>query len=148
MAAAPAPIEGEPEKKKRRQNVACDSCKLRRIKCDLLGLLTAQSSSSSSTGAQPPLHVLAAQHPDIQCSNCISKGLRCTTQQITNPSRPNKGGKRIQEARMIFGDGVVDQADAGSAREQGSNGLRDGVQDDSTLNPMSLGAASATENQL
>jgi hypothetical protein len=83
------------------QNVACDSCKLRRIKCDLLNLLI----PSESTSSQPPLHVLVQQNPDVDCTNCKNKGLKCTTDGIVNPTRPNKGGKRIDEARQKFGGG-------------------------------------------
>jgi hypothetical protein len=85
------------------QNVACDSCKLRRIKCDLLNLLI----PSESTSSQPPLHVLVQQNPDVDCTNCKNKGLKCTTDGIVNPTRPNKGGKRIDEARQKFGKGAL-----------------------------------------
>ncbi|BEI81132.1 hypothetical protein CcaverHIS002_0202920 [Cutaneotrichosporon cavernicola] len=99
----PSPKHGQvgnaPEKKKRRQNVACDSCRLRRVKCDMLALLT----PADSTRVMPPLPVLVRQNPDVSCSNCISKGIRCTTNQIVNPSKPNKGGKRIEEAKKMYG---------------------------------------------
>nr|XP_019015114.1 uncharacterized protein I206_01202 [Kwoniella pini CBS 10737]OCF53895.1 hypothetical protein I206_01202 [Kwoniella pini CBS 10737] len=91
----------EEPKKKRRQNVACSCCKLRRIKCDLQEILTALPSSSSSS--PPPLNVLVEQNPDIECSNCIKKGLKCDTQGIREPTKPNKGGKRIDEARKVYG---------------------------------------------
>ncbi|KAK8866084.1 hypothetical protein IAR55_001235 [Kwoniella newhampshirensis] len=98
-------MSDEGPKKKRRQNVACDSCKLRRIKCDLLQLLTTvpSTSASSSTDDQAPLNELVLQHPDVFCTHCKNKGLRCTTNQIVNPSKPNKGGKRIDEARRTYG---------------------------------------------
>ncbi|GMK56534.1 hypothetical protein CspeluHIS016_0303740 [Cutaneotrichosporon spelunceum] len=92
-------VRALPEKKKRRQNVACDSCRLRRVKCDMLALLT----PPDSTRVMPPLPVLVRQNPDVSCSNCISKGIRCTTNQIVNPSKPNKGGKRIEEAKKMYG---------------------------------------------
>nr|XP_018267342.1 uncharacterized protein I303_01328 [Kwoniella dejecticola CBS 10117]OBR89500.1 hypothetical protein I303_01328 [Kwoniella dejecticola CBS 10117] len=91
----------EEPKKKRRQNVACSCCKLRRIKCDLQDILVALPSSSSSP--PPPLNVLVEQNPDIECSNCKRKGLKCDTQGIREPTKPNKGGKRIDEARKIYG---------------------------------------------
>ncbi|ORY29363.1 hypothetical protein BCR39DRAFT_175406 [Naematelia encephala] len=92
-------------KKKRRQNVACDSCKLRRIKCDLLPLLCPEE-SGSSTGQTTPLHVLVRTNPDISCTNCRHKDIKCTTNQILNPTKPNKGGRRIEEARRKFGNDV------------------------------------------
>ncbi|WVR06037.1 hypothetical protein IAU60_003065 [Kwoniella sp. DSM 27419] len=91
----------EEPKKKRRQNVACDSCKLRRVKCDLADLLTALPSSSSNP--DKPLAELVLENPDVQCKNCLSKGITCTTQGIINPTKPNKGGRRIDEAKKKFG---------------------------------------------
>lgn len=70
----------------------------------MLALLT----PADSTRVMPPLPVLVRQNPDVSCSNCISKGIRCTTNQIVNPSKPNKGGKRIEEAKKMFGgEGAV-----------------------------------------
>jgi hypothetical protein len=101
------------------QNVACDSCKLRRIKCDLLNLLI----PSESTSSQPPLHVLVQQNPDVDCTNCKNKGLKCTTDGIVNPTRPNKGGKRIDEARQKFGGGgAAEQPSSGDADAKGAEG--------------------------
>lgn len=118
--------EAPPEKKKRsestcshlsrdaalsasEQNVACDPCKLRRVKCDLLALL-----SGSSASEDEPAHVLVRRHPGAVCSNCRNKGLQCSTEGILNPIRPNKGGKRIEEARKRFGgDPVVDRTGNG-----------------------------------
>lgn len=65
----------------------------------MLALLT----PADSTRVMPPLPVLVRQNPDVSCSNCISKGIRCTTNQIVNPSKPNKGGKRIEEAKKMYG---------------------------------------------
>ncbi|WWD09590.1 hypothetical protein V865_007718 [Kwoniella europaea PYCC6329] len=92
----------EEPKPKRRQNVACSCCKLRRIKCDLSDLLNALP--SSSTQPPPPLSVLVEQHPEVGCTNCKRKGLKCDTQGIREPTRPNKGGKRIEEAKRKFGE--------------------------------------------
>ncbi|WVQ62006.1 uncharacterized protein L199_000139 [Kwoniella botswanensis] len=92
----------EETKPKRRQNVACSCCKLRRIKCDLSDLLNALP--SSSTQPPPPLSVLVEQHPEVGCTNCKRKGLKCDTQGIREPTRPNKGGKRIEEAKRKFGE--------------------------------------------
>lgn len=46
---------------------------------------------------------LVRQNPEVYCTNCKSKGLKCTTNQILNPSKPKKGGRRIDEARERFG---------------------------------------------
>nr|XP_019049417.1 hypothetical protein I302_03206 [Kwoniella bestiolae CBS 10118]OCF28347.1 hypothetical protein I302_03206 [Kwoniella bestiolae CBS 10118] len=96
MSAAP-----EEPKKKRRQNVACSCCKLRRIKCDLSDLLNSLPTSSSSP--LPSLSELVEKHPEVGCTNCKKKGLKCDTQGIREPTRPNKGGKRIEEAKRKFG---------------------------------------------
>ncbi|RXK39229.1 hypothetical protein M231_03449 [Tremella mesenterica] len=93
------------------QNVACDACKLRRVKCDLLYLLTPPSVEDENL--IPPLHELVRQNPDTCCTNCKNKGLRCTTNQILNPSRPNKSGRRIDEAREVFGGGTGSGMDTG-----------------------------------
>ncbi|WWD17713.1 hypothetical protein CI109_102154 [Kwoniella shandongensis] len=121
-------MSADEPRKKRRQNVACDSCKLRRIKCDLLELLTSLPSSSASSSTsdpneKPPLNLLVQQYPHVHCTNCNSKGLRCTANQITNPSKPNKGGKRIDEAKRTFGSESERQAESDGdflARQQAS----------------------------
>lgn len=61
-------------------------------------------------------------YPDVGCSNCKTKGVKCTTEQILNPAKPNKGGKRIDEAKKLFGP---DQAGSGdvSVRERYGEGL-------------------------
>lgn len=46
---------------------------------------------------------LVRQNPEVYCTNCKRKGLKCTTNQILNPSKPKKGGRRIDEARERFG---------------------------------------------
>ncbi|WVQ97620.1 hypothetical protein IAU59_004734 [Kwoniella sp. CBS 9459] len=96
-------MSAEEPKKKRKQNVACDSCKLRRIKCDLSELLAALPSSSTSS-VNLSLSDLVRQHPDVGCSQCKNKGLKCATEGIINPTKPNKGGKRIEEAKKKFGN--------------------------------------------
>lgn len=104
------------------QNVACDACKHRRVKCDLAPLLQSihaesvdwpdssiagdTNSSISANSPSPediPLADLVRQNPAVCCTNCKSKGLKCTTNQILNPSKPKKGGRRIDEARRKFG---------------------------------------------
>ena len=39
----------------------------------------------------------------MECTNCRNKKVKCTTEQILNPARPNKGGRRIEEAKKRFG---------------------------------------------
>lgn len=85
--------------------MACDPCKLRRVKCDLLALLSA---SSNAEVEDEPAHVLVRRNPGVPCSNCRNKGLQCSTEGILNPIRPNKGGKRIEEARKRFGGDAVE----------------------------------------
>ncbi|AFR98362.2 hypothetical protein CNAG_06136 [Cryptococcus neoformans var. grubii H99] len=123
----------EEPKKKRRQNVACDACKHRRVKCDLAPLLQSihaesvdwpdssiagdTNSSISANSPSPediPLADLVRQNPAVCCTNCKSKGLKCTTNQILNPSKPKKGGRRIDEARRKFGSdgGEISGGDA------------------------------------
>ncbi|WWC86440.1 uncharacterized protein L201_001317 [Kwoniella dendrophila CBS 6074] len=94
----------EEPKKKRRQNVACGCCKLRRIKCDLQEILfSLPSSSNISSPITPPLNILVERNPDVSCTNCNKKGLKCDTKGIREPTKPNKGGKRIDEAKKKFG---------------------------------------------
>lgn len=77
-----------------------------KFRCDMLALLTADRPDGS--GPVPPLHILVRENPGIACSKCIGKGIRCTTNQIVNPAKPNKGGRRIEEAKRMFGgDGSV-----------------------------------------
>ncbi|OCF37656.1 hypothetical protein I316_00783 [Kwoniella heveanensis BCC8398] len=128
----------EEPKKKRRQNVACDSCKLRRVKCDLSELLSSLPSTSSSSNLS--LSDLVLRHPDIGCTNCKNKGLKCTTEGIVNPTKPNKGGKRIEEAKKKFGqeeEKERQEKDSGKSSRRTSAGLLEGVprseQDDSLL---------------
>ncbi|KAK4685788.1 hypothetical protein P7C73_g4351, partial [Tremellales sp. Uapishka_1] len=120
----------EVPKKKRRQNVACDSCRLRRIKCDLLTLLADPSSSNPS-----PLHELVAANPDIICTNCRSKGIKCTADQILAPGKINKVGRRIEEAKRRFGSegnqlpGSRDERSGSSAGPGSVLGGGDGITD-------------------
>ncbi|ORX33491.1 hypothetical protein BD324DRAFT_658310 [Kockovaella imperatae] len=85
----------------RRQNVVCDSCKLRRIKCDLLALAERLTGSSS---LETPLHVTVEQIPRLSCSNCRGKNLRCTKTAIIASANTATGGRSILEARQRFGD--------------------------------------------
>ena len=89
--------------------MACDSCKLRRIKCDLFNLLVPADTPSSSN--PPPLHALVQANPGVSCTNCRKKDLRCTTNSIINPSKPNKGGRRISQARKLFGGDESEEDD-------------------------------------
>ncbi|TYJ56517.1 hypothetical protein B9479_002764 [Cryptococcus floricola] len=104
--------------KKRRQNVACDACKLRRVRCDLSTLLHFDPLIEPVAGPSthtPSLADLVRQNPDVECTNCTNKGIKCSTKQILNPPRPKKGGRRIDQAKKIFGGGDDDAT--GSERE-------------------------------
>ncbi|WRT64319.1 uncharacterized protein IL334_001251 [Kwoniella shivajii] len=117
----------EETKKKRRQNVACDGCKFRRVRCDLSDLLASRPSSSSSSPT--PLSSLVEQHPEVGCTNCKSKGINCSTKGIREPTRPNKGGKRIDRARKEFGG----EADVRLGNVDGIQQLEeDGLEQDDT----------------
>lgn len=79
----------------------------------MLAILTPKD----TTRAVPPLHVLVQENPGVSCSNCISKGIRCTTHQIVNPAKPNKGGKRIEEAKKVYGsDGTALSPPSGASQ--------------------------------
>jgi len=88
------------------QNVACDPCKLRRIKCDLLNLL-ASLDGQAAPNEDEPAHLLVRRYPGQICTQCRNKGLQCSTEGILNPLKPNKGGKRIDEARQRFGGNIA-----------------------------------------
>ncbi|WVQ77102.1 hypothetical protein IAR50_006785 [Cryptococcus sp. DSM 104548] len=123
-------MAAEEQVKKRRQNVACDACKLRRVRCDLSTLLElpALDSVPGLGTPAPSLADLVRQNPYVECTNCSNKGIKCSTHQILNPTRPKKGGRRIDEARKMFGGG--DDEVAGSDRERsakpGASGGRPG----------------------
>ena len=85
--------------------MACDPCKLRRIKCDLLELLSSLDEQHGRGDDEPP-HLIVRRHPGAVCTQCRNKGLQCSTEGILNPSKPNKGGRRINEARQKYGDGT------------------------------------------
>lgn len=86
------------------------------MKCDLSDLLQRPdiASSSGGTTGEPTLSDLVRGNPGVDCSKCSTKGLKCTKEQIINPSKPNKGGRRIDEARKKFGTG---EAEAESGQE-------------------------------
>jgi hypothetical protein len=55
--------------------------------------------------------LIVRRYPGQICTQCRNKGLQCTTEGILNPLKPNKGGKRIDEARQRFGgDTTVDNS--------------------------------------
>ncbi|GAA5963875.1 hypothetical protein JCM3765_004048 [Sporobolomyces pararoseus] len=71
--------DGNP-KKKRKQLVACDSCRLRRVKCDR---------ADKMGGA---------------CSECEKKKITCTDTYVKNKPKTVRSGKLIQQAKALFGD--------------------------------------------
>lgn len=62
--------------------------------------------------------MLVQQHPEVSCSLCIKKGLKCTTEGIVNPIKANKGGRRIDEARRMFGSEAPAQQSTSTAIDQ------------------------------
>jgi hypothetical protein len=52
------------------------------------------------------------RYPGQICTQCRNKGLQCSTEGILNPLKPNKGGKRIDEARQRFGGDTATAAPA------------------------------------
>ncbi|BGP15169.1 hypothetical protein JCM10213v2_003126 [Rhodosporidiobolus nylandii] len=77
---------GQP-KKKRKQLVACDSCRLRRVKCDR-----------------------AEQEEGGACSECRKKGLNCTDTYVKSKPKVVRGGKLIQQAKLLYGEGGAPSA--------------------------------------
>ncbi|KZO99413.1 hypothetical protein CALVIDRAFT_596012 [Calocera viscosa TUFC12733] len=64
---------------KRKQYSSCDTCKLRRVKCE-------------------------RESEDQACAKCVEKGIHCTT---AGPQRKRpRTGKRIEQAKQLFGDGT------------------------------------------
>jgi hypothetical protein len=51
--------------------------------------------------------LIVRRYPGQICTQCRNKGLQCSTEGILNPLKPNKGGKRIDEARQRFGGGIA-----------------------------------------
>ncbi|ODO05844.1 hypothetical protein I350_04905 [Cryptococcus amylolentus CBS 6273] len=97
---------------RRRQNVACATCKLRRVKCDLSALLQSHTSSPSDPGPsfgtsasapEPSLADLIRRNPEIHCTNCTDRDIICNKDGILNPSRTKQKGKRITEAKRRYG---------------------------------------------
>ncbi|BGP39142.1 hypothetical protein JCM10449v2_003080 [Rhodotorula kratochvilovae] len=71
--------DGNP-KKKRKQLVACDSCRLRRVKCD------------------------KAEKDGGDCSECTRKAIHCTDTYVKNKPKVVRGGKLINQAKALYGD--------------------------------------------
>ncbi|WVQ77101.1 hypothetical protein IAR50_006784 [Cryptococcus sp. DSM 104548] len=98
---------------RRRQNVACASCKLRRVKCDLSNLLQSLTLSPSDPGPSSGLSAPAPEasladlvrlYPDIHCTNCTDRAIVCNKDGILNPTRTKQKGKRISEAKRRYGE--------------------------------------------
>ncbi|GAA5897114.1 hypothetical protein JCM6882_001796 [Rhodosporidiobolus microsporus] len=71
--------DGHP-KKKRKQLVACDSCRLRRVKCD------------------------KAEKLGGACSECEKKSITCTDSYVKNRPKVVRSGKLIAQAKLLYGD--------------------------------------------
>ncbi|KZO99408.1 hypothetical protein CALVIDRAFT_534391 [Calocera viscosa TUFC12733] len=71
--------------RKRKLYSSCDTCKLRRVKCE-------------------------RDSEDQACAKCIEKGIHCTT---AGPKRKKpRTGKRIEQAKELFGDGAHNAAES------------------------------------
>jgi len=83
-----------------------------------------QAGAGGSNGVSLPLPQLVRDHPEVECTNCKNKGVKCTTEQILNPAKPNKGGKRIEEARKRFGGiGAEGSSSDGTPAGEGGDSL-------------------------
>ncbi|EJT98388.1 hypothetical protein DACRYDRAFT_118673 [Dacryopinax primogenitus] len=79
MSNSPPEVIDEVAGKKRKLYSSCDTCKLRRVKCE-------------------------RESEDQACAKCIEKGIHCTT---AGPKRKKpRTGKRIEQAKELFGDGT------------------------------------------
>ncbi|GAA6042007.1 hypothetical protein JCM8097_009142 [Rhodosporidiobolus ruineniae] len=68
-------------KKKRKQLVACDPCRLRRVKCDKAEMAEGEA-----------------------CSECARKCITCTAEYVKNKPKVVRGGKLIAQAKLLFGE--------------------------------------------
>ncbi|KZT57152.1 hypothetical protein CALCODRAFT_496449 [Calocera cornea HHB12733] len=79
MSNSPPEVTDEIAGKKRKLYSSCDTCKLRRVKCE-------------------------RDSEDVPCAKCVEKGIHCTT---AGPKRKKpRTGKRIEQAKELFGDGT------------------------------------------
>lgn len=101
---------------KRVQGAGCDTCRLRKVKCDLHIKIV------KSGGSKETLKILSPVDLGITCTNCETRGIRCTTawQKAGKKARP-RTGNRLQQALSTYG-----------ASEAGSS-------DGTTLSPLSVG---------
>ncbi|GAA5911441.1 hypothetical protein JCM5296_004735 [Sporobolomyces johnsonii] len=65
-------------KAKRRQGVSCDSCRLRRVRCDRM------------------------EKGGGECSECTKKGVRCTLVYVEQKGRKTRQGRLISQANFII----------------------------------------------
>ncbi|GAA5970594.1 hypothetical protein JCM11641_007363 [Rhodosporidiobolus odoratus] len=81
-------LEGSGQaKKKRKQLVACDSCRLRRVKCN----------KAEMADGEP-------------CGECAKKNIFCTDTYVKSKPKVARGGKLITAAKLLYGDGASQQA--------------------------------------
>ncbi|KAM0745962.1 hypothetical protein T439DRAFT_145979 [Meredithblackwellia eburnea MCA 4105] len=85
-------------KTNRKQLVSCDSCRLRRVKCNKLEL-----------------------HPDVPCAPCQKKGVKCTTEYVKTKPKAVRSGKLIQQAKMLYGDADINNLPLPPGPSSGSN---------------------------
>ncbi|GAA5910710.1 hypothetical protein JCM5296_006820 [Sporobolomyces johnsonii] len=75
--------EGNPQKKRKQGNSACDSCRLRRVKCD------------------------KAEQNGGPCSECVKKKIMCTDTYVKNKPKTVRSGKLIAQAKLLFGENAA-----------------------------------------
>ncbi|GAA5861270.1 hypothetical protein JCM3774_002248 [Rhodotorula dairenensis] len=84
-------------KKKRKQLVACDSCRLRRVKCD------------------------KAEMKGGPCSECMKKTITCTDTYVKNKPKIVRGGKLISQAKKMYGEGLDNEGNPVPEYEDGGS---------------------------
>ncbi|KAH8927792.1 hypothetical protein BT69DRAFT_707937 [Atractiella rhizophila] len=76
----PQPKKGK-KKTKRKQLIACDACRLRRVKCG----------RTEGYGA---------------CPQCKQRGIQCTSNYILQKAKTPRAGKIVQQAKLLYGSTV------------------------------------------
>lgn len=90
-ATAPAPP-------RRVQGVGCDTCRLRKVKCDLHIKIAKAGCDKDTLKALSPVEL------GVACTGCETRGIRCTTDwQRTGKKAKPRTGSRLKQAMETFG---------------------------------------------
>lgn len=108
----------------RKQNVACDACRTKKVRC----LRQAVTEKVCCTLGSPLRRTLTKR---TQCAQCVAKGAECTSEYIEKLQRRGKKRRKSQED----GDG-----DTGRKRRRKSNSAED---DDDSPGPSRRRSGSA-----